>query len=954
MLFSGVTGSSSVGTAGVNFQMHTDYSDWLGTDTDSPHLYVLNNTTYYLIINGIWFTMNTGAKAPGQSDPDAAMTINGSTVTGPDTDHRFGFTVAAISAPFNPASYSAINLQQSFNSQQYGELVLIDGASNSVLFNSEYVSDVSYSPGTTELPLGRYLLSGSKILNNTEKNHTLVPQDKQIKSLYGYNHFPTIEFFKNWNSNTISYANQINTGSNATFISNIGSKSNFTAPMTIDGISQTESTIKLYDPWYLDPVDGVQKGSVGREMSTFQNSTANVFKNIEINSTAPYELQLSSVDNIGNPIYYINHSVSNITAPVFSTTNKFKVRFDGADNQLSSVSVNFKGHLRTAQSNNAYSKNQRRFAVNGNNQILVYESMGDIWVTTSTNGGTIWSPEKRLSVRQGFAKNPTLSNVLSNGKVVISWQETNVSGTEELHLQTYNIANVNPFGWSSPSSTQTSSNHQLASAFGFSVPGIGAYPTVYLENASKLDLAFKNNSGISSGQISIPADLGTAALSGSIRGMGDYTSKYPTVLYLPSVNGSSAKTYVYYTSEAGNGEFIYQYDYSSGANDQVYLPSVLTGTGTYTCLGLQAAVSNSTVVLAYHASAASGTDVLYYGKPIYNSIPQFYQRYPKAKNPAISNTSGSPYSSGVQLYFRSTDTSSPSYFDYWFLATGGTTATPTQSQNATGFFTKEVSGSSSDFNHYFVTNETLGQVKKLNNSGGLNKNNSSAYMFNVIANRFWISGEDTNQTVLDFSGAEIEIIRENQIGSLVLSAKINSISESGLIVTQPDSLLTPLSVELVHNGEVVRSYSVSEWDALSQSSIPDLQEGDVLNFRIQNGAFLFGYEDMILVNKGSGLNKRLGSNSKGSVLKVSDLQISAYPNPFNPQTTFKITIPNIQFVTLEVYNMLGQKVQTLANGKLEAGEHNFQFNGTTLATGTYIYRLTANDKVQSGKIVLMK
>ena len=106
----------------------------------------------------------------------------------------------------------------------------------------------------------------------------------------------------------------------------------------------------------------------------------------------------------------------------------------------------------------------------------------------------------------------------------------------------------------------------------------------------------------------------------------------------------------------------------------------------------------------------------------------------------------------------------------------------------------------------------------------------------------------------------------------------------------------------------------------------------------------------------TGLNKSdvTDEEKDESELKALEFSISAYPNPFNPQTTFKITLPNIQFVTLEVYNMLGQKVQILANGKLEAGEHNFQFNGTHLATGTYIYRLVSGEKVQSGKILLMK
>ena len=582
--------------------------------------------------------------------------------------------------------------------------------------------------------------------------------------------------------------------------------------------------------------------------------------------------------------------------------------------------------------------------------------MNDIWVTTSNSNDAlanpIWSQEKRLNVRQGYAKNPTLSNVLADNKVAISWIETNASGVVELHLQTYNIANSNPFGWSSPSATQNSSNHRIASDFGFSVPASYSMPSLYLESSTVLGLAYRNGNCIEAGRLNISSDLSSAILSGSIKFLGDYSASNPNYVFIPE----DGKIFIYYTkSGSTNGYHIYQFDWNANSTVELYLPPVYISTGQYGATGLQAATYNRTVVLAYQVNSAGGSDVLYYTKPVYYSSPQFYIRYVKGEAATITNTSINPGSVSGKLFFRSADYYNSAIYQNWFSATGSSSATSLNSKNATGIWTKESSAISSDFNHYFVTNESLAKIQKLNSSGGVYKTESDGgFMFNVIANRFWISGEDTSQTVLDFSGAEIEIIRENQMGSLILSAKINSVSEDGLIVTQPDSLLTPLSVELVHNGEVVRSYLASEWDVLSQSSIADLQEGDVLNFRIPAGNFLSGYEDMILVNKGNGLNKRLGSELEGSVLKASELQISAYPNPFNPQTTFKITLPTIQFVTFEVYNMLGQKVQTLVNGKLEAGEHNFQFNGSYLATGTYIYRLVAGEKVQSGKIILMK
>jgi hypothetical protein len=68
-----------------------------------------------------------------------------------------------------------------------------------------------------------------------------------------------------------------------------------------------------------------------------------------------------------------------------------------------------------------------------------------------------------------------------------------------------------------------------------------------------------------------------------------------------------------------------------------------------------------------------------------------------------------------------------------------------------------------------------------------------------------------------------------------------------------------------------------------------------------------------------------------------------YPNPFNPATTIDFSIPADGFVTLKVYNMLGQEVATLADREefLE-GMNSVEFDASALATGAYYYRLTVD------------
>ncbi len=79
-----------------------------------------------------------------------------------------------------------------------------------------------------------------------------------------------------------------------------------------------------------------------------------------------------------------------------------------------------------------------------------------------------------------------------------------------------------------------------------------------------------------------------------------------------------------------------------------------------------------------------------------------------------------------------------------------------------------------------------------------------------------------------------------------------------------------------------------------------------------------------------------------------------YPNPFNPTTTIEFSIPTNGIYTLEVFNILGQKVATLLNGNLEQGNHKAIFNATNLSTGIYMYRLSGNNLNITKKMMILK
>lgn len=84
-----------------------------------------------------------------------------------------------------------------------------------------------------------------------------------------------------------------------------------------------------------------------------------------------------------------------------------------------------------------------------------------------------------------------------------------------------------------------------------------------------------------------------------------------------------------------------------------------------------------------------------------------------------------------------------------------------------------------------------------------------------------------------------------------------------------------------------------------------------------------------------------------------------YPNPFNPSTTIQFIVPKEANVRISVFDIIGNEIKSLVNSKLLEGHHMVEWNGTNnlgapVPSGTYIYSMTSNKKIQTMKMILLR
>lgn len=160
---------------------------------------------------------------------------------------------------------------------------------------------------------------------------------------------------------------------------------------------------------------------------------------------------------------------------------------------------------------------------------------------------------------------------------------------------------------------------------------------------------------------------------------------------------------------------------------------------------------------------------------------------------------------------------------------------------------------------------------------------------------------------------------------------------------------------LTSDNEIIFQYQTAIAVTTMSAGIcsPDRADGIGLNFNGTRPAGAAIVTNGRAVKFTTGSLYMVGADDGGRV--PGEFAISQnYPNPFNASTRIAFSVPIAQHVTIDVFNVLGQRIATLADGDFEAGDHSILWDAKDGTSGIYFYRLATSDQVFTRKMTLLK
>jgi len=228
-------------------------------------------------------------------------------------------------------------------------------------------------------------------------------------------------------------------------------------------------------------------------------------------------------------------------------------------------------------------------------------------------------------------------------------------------------------------------------------------------------------------------------------------------------------------------------------------------------------------------------------------------------------------------------------------------------------------------------------------SWNVHNSNTSENLFGVsFVNNVqgWIAGENGTLLVTNNGGVPVELVS--------FTADVN-----GYLV----NLSWITATELNNQGFEIERKTTNDWEKIG------FVKGNGTTTEMQYYSFT---DDIRLVNNVDKIYYRLKQIDLDGTYEYSNeviIEISQpdsyllkqnYPNPFNPSTIISWQLPESKFVTLKIYDVLGNEVASLVNEEKPAGNYEVEFNATNLSSGIYYYKLVAGNFIDVKKMILLK
>jgi len=149
------------------------------------------------------------------------------------------------------------------------------------------------------------------------------------------------------------------------------------------------------------------------------------------------------------------------------------------------------------------------------------------------------------------------------------------------------------------------------------------------------------------------------------------------------------------------------------------------------------------------------------------------------------------------------------------------------------------------------------------------------------------------------------------------------------------------------NGKIFKSTNGGDdWFGQYTSTTETLNAADFFNNSI---GYSVGTNGTILFTSNGGVS------SVEKIQHISDYRLyQNYPNPFNPRTAITCQLPVRSIVTLKIYNLIGSEIATLVSEEKPSGTYTFEFDGSNLSSGVYLYKLTAGTYSDAKKMMLVR